>query len=127
MWILNIDFIIIISLNHQVTLLFETIIFSTVLTLIFNFQVLRVFENYSFPADIWSLGALIAFFCNAKHLFTSVEEVFGWTKKNPLPGHYSQDLKDLVARLLDPASSGRPMAAEIWSETKKNNRQKLEI
>jgi hypothetical protein len=53
--------------------------------------------------------------------------VFGWTKKNPLPGHYSQDLKDLVARLLDPVSSGRPSAAEIWSETGKNNRQKREI
>jgi NIMA (never in mitosis gene a)-related kinase len=94
---------------------------------ILHFQVLREFQNYSFPADIWSLGAVIAFYCNAKHLFTSVKEVFEWTKKNPLPDHYSQDLKDLVARLLDPVSSGRPLAAEILSETNKNNRQKREL
>jgi hypothetical protein len=53
--------------------------------------------------------------------------VLGWTKKNPLPAHYSQDLKDLVARLLDPVSSGRPSTAEILNETLKNNRMKLEI
>jgi serine/threonine protein kinase len=95
--------------------------------LIFHFQVRDDFQKYSFPADIWSLGAVIAFFCNAKHLFTSPKEVKGWTKKNPLPDHYSQDLKDLVARLLDPVSSGRPSAAEILSETLKNNRQKREL
>jgi hypothetical protein len=70
---------------------------------------------------------VIAFYCKANHLFTSVEEVFGWTKKDPLPCHYSQDLKDLVAKLLDPDLSERPSAAEILSETWKNNRQKFEI
>jgi serine/threonine protein kinase len=34
-------------------------------------EVLREFESYSFPADIWSLGALISFMCNRQHLFMS--------------------------------------------------------
>jgi len=41
-------------------------------------EVLRVFQSYSFPADIWSLGALISFICNGKHLFMSHYDAFVW-------------------------------------------------
>ncbi len=41
-------------------------------------EVLRDFESYSFPADIWSLGALISFICNEKHLFMSEFDVMNF-------------------------------------------------
>jgi serine/threonine protein kinase len=90
-------------------------------------QVLIQFESYSFPADIWSMGALISFYCNTKHLFNSPAEVLQWSMKSPLPVHYSDPLRDLVAKMLDPLPAGRPTAEEIYDETNKENRQKIEL
>ena len=91
------------------------------------FQVLDEFKNYSFPADIWSLGALISFYCNGKHLFCHPGVIQGWSKKNVLPDHYSKDLKDLVASMLDPYPKNRPSAKNIEEETNKDNRRKDDI
>ena len=92
-----------------------------------SFQVLDEFKNYSFPADIWSLGALISFFCNGEHLFCHPGVIQLWSKTNVLPDHYSKDLKNLVASMLDPYPKNRPSAGNIDEETLKNDRQKVKI
>ena len=80
------------------------------------FKALAEFRKYSFPADIWSLGALIAFRCNAKHLFWCEQDIHAWTKRNVLPDHFTKNLKDLVASMLDPSPRNRPSADDILKE-----------
>ena len=87
------------------------------------FQVLQNFEAYAFTADIWSFGAVVHFFINCQHLFLSKDQVERWNKKTPIDDPYSYELKDLVAKMLDPDARGRPTAKEILVETGKNNRQ----
>jgi serine/threonine protein kinase len=67
---------------------------------------------------------LISFYCNGDHLFSNLPQVFKWTKKTPLPDHYSPELKDLVSRMLDPDEKGRPSADEVEKETYKDDRQR---
>ena len=88
-----------------------------------KFQAVSEFREYSFPADIWSLGALISFRSTAKHLFYYTEEILAWTMKSVLPDDYSIDLKDLVAGMLDPKSKKRPTGRTILKETRKYYRQ----
>jgi hypothetical protein len=73
------------------------------------------------------MGALISFYCNAKHLFNSPGQVLQWEMKTPLPVHYSDQLRDLVAKMLDPLPAGRPTAEECYKETTKENRVRHEL
>ena len=71
-------------------------------------------RNYSFSADIWSLGAVITFVCNRQHLFTNWSKIQNWTKQATIPSdRYSVGLVNLLASMLDPEKGQRPTAAQI--------------
>lgn len=77
-------------------------------------EVLNNFEDYTFSADIWSLGAVITFYCNGQHKFTDCQMIKTWRKKATISsGKYSKDLVELVASMLDPKKRRRPSAEEI--------------
>lgn len=74
-------------------------------------------NKYTFSADMWSLGAVISFYCNGVDLFSNYAMVLGWQgEASGLPSHYSLDLRRLNARLLDPNPKKRPTAAEVRGE-----------
>ena len=84
-------------------------------------------KGYTFSADIWSLGCIMAFFCNrGEHLFrvTRQDLAMGMAQKmsrwRGLPRGtirgYSSDLVDLIGRMLDPDYRRRPRAKEIRAE-----------
>ena len=83
-------------------------------------------ERYSTPADMWSLGAVMSFYCNKEHLFTSFPSIVKWKggKSSLDSGKYSLDLRQLVADLLSPDPKNRPTAKNVHEETYKNNRQR---
>ena len=86
-------------------------------------------EYYTTSADMWSLGAVIAFCCNMEHLFTDTSSVFHWKGgRSPLDAsQYSSGLRRLVASLLFPSAKKRPSAPQVLQETKKYNRQRTEL
>ncbi len=45
-----------------------------------NVQAARVGEviRYGTSADVWSLGAVMSFYCNNRHLFRSMQQVLSW-------------------------------------------------
>ena len=69
-------------------------------------------ERYSDTADIWSLGAVMSFYCNGgTHLFSSVKKVLDWPGgRSSLPSHYNIHLRNLVASMLHPDRHCRPNA-----------------
>ena len=87
-------------------------------------EVLSDIERYGKPCDIWSLGAVISFYCNGVHLFNSPNEVKAWKggKSTLDRSRYSIDLRQLTANMLNPNASMRPTASEIWSEVNKDGR-----
>ena len=105
---------------------------------------------YTFGADIWSLGCIIAFNCNrGKHLFQAksndelTQKMNNWTglpqgaiplgppkqgNTNPPPEQgYTKGLVDLIARMLDPDRQKRPSAKEIYAECLIDDRQKFNV
>ena len=48
-------------------------------------EVVSDVEKYSSAADIWSLGAVISFYINSQHLFSSPQNVLAWTSSSSLP------------------------------------------
>ncbi len=90
-------------------------------------EVLTEFQSYSFPADIWSFGALISYMCNGEHLFMSEDDVFDWGIQNPVPRHYSAKLRGLVTRMLHPNRKQRPNAEYILNETWKGDRLRSDL
>jgi len=80
---------------------------------------------YTFPADIWSLGAMMSYLCNRRHLFINWQQVANWAggKSTISRVKYSIDLRQLVADMLHPESESRPTAKHIEQECYKNNRQ----
>ena len=83
--------------------------------------------HYTFSADIWSLGCIMAFNCNrGEHLFhvTREDMVNGMAQKmsrwRGLPqgtiSGYSSDLVALIGRMLHPDHHRRPSAKEIRAE-----------
>ena len=67
----------------------------------------EIIENkpYSFKSDIWSLGAVLYELCSLKHPFVAESLHFLALKivrgqYNPIPGHYSRELKNLVGMML---------------------------
>ena len=70
-------------------------------------------------ADVWSMGALIAFMANDReHLFKTERDVFGWSgDATPLKRNFKYpQLHQLVLELLSKDKDLRPSAAEIVRE-----------
>ncbi len=86
-------------------------------------------KRYGLGADVWSLGAVMHFFCsNGQHLFRSASAVQSWRggfsrRLNQPQQQYSDDLHALVSRMLDPNPNGRPTSGVVRAETHKGNRQ----
>ena len=80
---------------------------------------------YSTPADLWSLGAIISFRCNRRHLFDSLGSVEHWTgRRSSLDRtRYSFGFRRLLRYLLCPTPSLRPTAGEVLQECRKDCRQ----
>jgi len=77
-------------------------------------------KGYTFSADIWSLGCIMAFNCNrGKHLFqvsrTLPEMIQKMKEWRGLP-QGANDLVALIGRMLHPDHHGRPSAKEIRAE-----------
>ena len=72
-------------------------------------------SRYSYPSDIWSLGAVISFYCNEGHLFRSVHAVKSWPggKSSLDRGKYSLNLRQMTADMMNPLDTMRPTAAKI--------------
>ena len=82
-------------------------------TWILFFQVLSRWKRYSFGADIFSFGCVIAFFVNrGKHLFPDDSKVRKWRglRKDDIISGYSSDLFSLICSTLDPEHRRRPAA-----------------
>ena len=82
------------------------------------------YKGYTFSADIWSLGCIMAFYCNkGKHLFSMARTIPEFVQKiqRGLPQGaiqgYSSDLVCLVWRMIHPDHHQRPSAKEILAET----------
>ena len=76
-------------------------------------------KGYTFSADIWSLGCIMAFFCNrGEHLFrvTRQDLAMGMAQKMSRIRGYSSDLVDLIGRMLHPDYHRRSTAREILVE-----------
>ena len=88
-------------------------------------EALKDHERYGKPSDIWSLGAVISFICNERHLFWNPMEVAKWPgdKSSLDEFKYSIDLRRLTADMLCPTPLTRPTASKIVSEAKTGNRQ----
>ena len=82
-------------------------------TWILLFQVLSRWKRYSFGADIFSFGCVIAFFVNrGKHLFPDDSKVRKWRglRKDDIISGYSSDLLSAISSTLDPEHKRRPAA-----------------
>jgi len=90
-------------------------------------EVTSNWRKYSFGADIFSLGCILAFYANqGKHLFYSQEEINKWqgimdeTNNEVMePGRHSTDLVEIVGKMLRLEQKERPSAKEILQECTK--------
>lgn len=77
---------------------------------------------FTFSADVWSIGALAAFFCGkGDHLFPNAQDVLdfehsSYKKKRIIPDHYSMNLRILLMDILDIDPDHRPRCGRIESE-----------
>ncbi len=82
-------------------------------------------NRYGLSADIWSVGAVMHFYCsNGKHLFKSEDDVWNWRggysrRLNQSQQQYSNSLHGLVSSMLDPYQDGRPSASYVFSVSSK--------
>ena len=90
-------------------------------------EVTSNWRKYSFGADIFSLGCILAFYANqGKHLFYSQEEINKWQgimeeANNEVmePGRHSADLVEIVGKMLRVEQKERPSAKEILQQCTK--------
>ena len=90
-------------------------------------EVTSNWRKYSFGADIFSLGCILAFYANqGKHLFYSQDEINNWQgvmdeKNNEVmePGRHSADLVEIVGQMLRVEQKERPSAKEILQQCTK--------
>ena len=73
-------------------------------------------QNYTFSADMWSLGAVMSFVCNnGTDLFNDKYDVMRWLgNEDPLPQGFNSTLRNIVIKLLQPNYKERPSAAEVY-------------
>ena len=87
-------------------------------------EVTSNWRKYSFGADIFSLGCILAFYANqGKHLFYSQDEINKWQgimdeANNEVmePGRHSADLVEMVGKMLRVEQKERPSAKEILQQ-----------
>ena len=82
--------------------------------------VLRDDRHVTPSADMWSLGAVIAYIANDReHLFNTEEDVYDWKDvKSPLKRKFKYDeIHRLVLSLLSIDKHKRPSAQEVLMET----------
>ena len=82
--------------------------------------VLRDDRHVTPSADMWSLGAVIAYIANDReHLFNTEEDVYDWKDvKSPLKRKFKYDeIHQLVLSLLSIDKHKRPSAQEVLMET----------
>ena len=89
-------------------------------------EVWEDYKSYSFGADLWSLGCVLAFRCNTgRHLFYEGDDVLRWKgvgKHTVAPSHhttsssYSKGLVNLIGGLLNPDPKLRPSAQDVVAE-----------
>lgn len=80
----------------------------------------EVCENkpYTFKSDVWALGCVLYELCTLEHAFLA-DNLLGLVYKivkgnyDAIPDEYSDDLKDLVGRILNKDESQRPTVQEI--------------
>ena len=85
-------------------------------------EVLRGNDGHiSTSADMWSLGAVLAYIANdRKHLFRSEREVFRWrADRSPIEGQWKYPLHDLVLSLLSVDKHTRPTAKQLLDDHSK--------
>jgi serine/threonine protein kinase len=88
-------------------------------------EVCKRFQDYSFPADIWSLGAVMSYYCKGEHLFENTVMVKNWRRGPTIPpGRYTQAIIGIAASMNDPNTKMRPSAKTIVEECGRPGRQK---
>ena len=75
-------------------------------------------KNYNSKTDIWSLGCILYEMCALKHAFdasnlNALIMNIVTAKPSPIPRHYSNDLKDLVDKMLTKDPVKRPNIKQI--------------
>lgn len=75
-------------------------------------------KPYNYTSDVWSLGCILYELCTLQHAFSG-ENLLGLVfkivqdKQGPIPDMYSQDMKDLVQKLLVKDEKKRPQVIDI--------------
>lgn len=80
----------------------------------------EVWENrpYTFKSDVWALGCVLYELCTLEHAFLA-DNLLGLVYKivkgnyDAIPDEYSDDLKELVGKILNKDESQRPTVQEI--------------
>ena len=77
---------------------------------------------YSYGADIWSLGCVLAFYCNrGLDLFSSYRDVLRWdglpTDPCPIGGSFSAGLITLLRSMLTKDPTSRPAGQDVKRES----------
>lgn len=73
---------------------------------------------YTYQSDIWALGCILYELCTLKHAFHA-ENLLGLVfkivqdKQEPIPDHYSNDMQDLINKLLIKDANARPKVIDI--------------
>ena len=73
---------------------------------------------------MWSLGAVMSFYCNDRHLFGDCPSVEKWVGGRSTIDRckYSIDIRQLIADLLCPTANGRPTATKVVQDCLKDGR-----
>jgi NIMA (never in mitosis gene a)-related kinase len=75
-------------------------------------------KPYTYKSDIWALGCILYELCTLQHAFNA-ENLLGLVfkivqdKQEPIPSHYSDEMKNLVSLLLNKNDKERPNSLEI--------------